>query len=49
MDFRFTLENDEIIHAYLLLTNRDITRPDCIHEIQNNRLKGILEYQIYPT
>lgn len=42
MDFRFTLENDEIIQAYLLLTNRDIPRPDCIHEIQNNRLKVFL-------
>ena len=42
MDFRFTLENDEIIQAYLLLTNRDIPRPDCINEIQNNRLKVFL-------
>ena len=49
MDFRFTLENDEIIQAYLLHTNRDIPRPECILEIQNNRLKGIVEYQIYLT
>ena len=49
MDFRLTLENDEIIRTYLLLTKREIPRLDCIPETQNNPLKGILEYQIYLT
>ncbi len=49
MDFRLPLENNESIYVYLLLTNRDTPRPDCIHEIQNIPLKGILEYQIYLT